>query len=181
MKIGIAQINPVIGDFPGNAKRILAAYRECLEAGADLVLTPELSLAGYPPRDLVFKSQFVPKCLQALDYLADETKEVPLVVGYVDHNHPTHHGKPFRNAAAWLENGEIKHRIFKTLLPTYDVFDERRYFAPGNGEKVDRTKSDYTRLGDVWATLLAAAGNPFEKFGIPLNGQTHRPIESLLA
>ncbi len=130
MKIGIAQINPVIGDFPGNAKRILAAYRECIEGGADLVLTPELSLAGYPPRDLVFKSQFVPKCLQALDYLAGETKEAPLIVGYVDHNHPTHHGKPFRNAAAWLQNGEITHRIFKTLLPTYDVFDERRYFEP---------------------------------------------------
>ncbi len=70
MKIGIAQINPVVGDFPGNAKRILAAYRECLDGGADLVLTPELSLVGYPPRDLVFKTQFVPKCLQALDYLA---------------------------------------------------------------------------------------------------------------
>ncbi|MFN9820822.1 MAG: nitrilase-related carbon-nitrogen hydrolase, partial [Akkermansiaceae bacterium] len=79
MKIGIAQINAVVGDFPGNAKRILAAYRECLEKGADLVVTPEMSLVGYPPRDLVFKSQFVPKCLQALDYLADETKAVPLL------------------------------------------------------------------------------------------------------
>lgn len=66
MNLGIAQINSVIGDFPGNVKRLLAAYRECLDAGADLVVTPELSLVGYPPRDLVFKSQFVPKCLQAL-------------------------------------------------------------------------------------------------------------------
>jgi NAD+ synthetase len=131
MNIGIAQINSVIGDFPGNVKRILAAYRECLEAGADLVMTPELSLVGYPPRDLVFKSQFVPKCLQALDYLAGEILEVPLLVGYVDHHHPSHPGKPFRNAAAWLENGVIQHHIWKTLLPTYDVFDERRYFEPG--------------------------------------------------
>ncbi len=130
MNIGIAQINAVIGDFPGNVKRLLAAYRECLEAGADLVLTPELSLVGYPPRDLVFKSQFVPKCLQALDYLAGEIREVPLLVGYVDHHSAGHPGKPFRNAAAWLENGEIRHRIWKTLLPTYDVFDERRYFEP---------------------------------------------------
>ena len=130
MNIGIAQINAVIGDFPGNVKRLLAAYRECLEAGADLVLTPELSLVGYPPRDLVFKSQFVPKCLQALDYLAGEIREVPLLVGYVDHHSAGHPGKPFRNAAAWLENGEICHRIWKTLLPTYDVFDERRYFEP---------------------------------------------------
>ncbi len=130
MKIGLAQINSVIGDFPGNVKRILAAYRECLEAGADLVVTPELSLVGYPPRDLVFKSQFVPKCLQALDYLAGEIREVPLLVGYVDHHHPARPGKPFRNAVAWLEQGKIQHRIWKTLLPTYDVFDERRYFEP---------------------------------------------------
>ena len=131
MKIGIAQINAVIGDFPGNVKRILAAYRECLEHGADVVITPELSLVGYPPRDLVLKSQFVPKCLQALDYLADEIREIPLLVGYVDHHHPSVPGKPFRNAAAWLENGKIQHRIWKTLLPTYDVFDESRYFEPG--------------------------------------------------
>jgi NAD+ synthetase len=131
MKIGIAQINAVVGDFPGNAKRILAAYRECLEKGADLVVTPEMSLVGYPPRDLVFKSQFVPKCLQALDYLADEIKAVPLLVGYVDF-FTGEFGKPYRNAAAWLEKGEIKARFFKTLLPTYDVFDERRYFEPGD-------------------------------------------------
>lgn len=130
MKIGIAQINAVVGDFPGNAKRILAAYRECLEKGADLVVTPEMSLVGYPPRDLVFKSQFVPKCLQALDYLADETKAVPLLVGYVDF-HTGEVGKPYRNAVAWLESGKIRERFFKTLLPTYDVFDERRYFEPG--------------------------------------------------
>jgi NAD+ synthase (glutamine-hydrolysing) len=130
MKIGIAQINAVIGDFPGNVKRILAAYRECLDAGAEVVVTPEMSLVGYPPRDLVFKSQFVPKCLQALDYLADEIAGVPLLVGYVDHHDTTAAGKPFRNAAAWLEAGQIQHRVWKTLLPTYDVFDERRYFEP---------------------------------------------------
>lgn len=130
MRIGIAQINTVVGDFPGNAKRILAAYRECLEKGAELVVTPEMSVVGYPPRDLVFKSQFVPKCLQALDYLADEVKAVPLLVGYVDF-HEGKIGKPFRNAAAWLEAGEVKARFWKTLLPTYDVFDERRYFEPG--------------------------------------------------
>jgi NAD+ synthetase len=131
MKIGIAQINGVIGDFPGNAKRLLQAYRECLEQGAELVVTPELSLCGYPPRDLVFKSQFVPKCLQALDYLAGETKEVPLLVGYVDHYESDRPGKPFRNAAAFLHRGEIVAKVWKTLLPTYDVFDERRYFEPG--------------------------------------------------
>lgn len=153
MKIGIAQINPVIGDFPGNARRILAAYRECLENGADIVITPELSLAGYPPRDLVYKSQFVPKCLQALDYLADETKEAPLIVGYVDHNHPTHKGKPFRNAVAWLEKGAVRHRVFKTLLPTYDVFDERRYFEPAESNQPVEWNGKHIGLTiceDIW-------------------------------
>ncbi len=153
MNIGIAQTNSVIGDFPGNVKRLLAAYRECQEAGADLVITPELSLVGYPPRDLVFKSQFVPKCLQALDYLAGEVREIPLLVGYVDHHHPTHPGKPFRNAVAWLETGKIHHRVWKTLLPTYDVFDERRYFEPSescepihwNGHRIGVTICE-----DIW-------------------------------
>ena len=152
MKIGIAQINAVVGDFPGNAKRILAAYRECLEKGADLVVTPEMSLVGYPPRDLVFKSQFVPKCLQALDYLADETKAVPLLVGYVDF-HEGEIGKPYRNAAAWLESGQIRKKFFKTLLPTYDVFDERRYFEPGQvGEPFEwmGNKIGVTICEDIW-------------------------------
>lgn len=152
MRIGIAQINAVVGDFPGNAKRILAAYRECLEKGAELVVTPEMSLVGYPPRDLVFKSQFVPKCLQALDYLADEVKAVPLIVGYVDF-HEGVVGKPFRNAAAWLEAGAVKARFWKTLLPTYDVFDERRYFEPGESGEAFVWKGK--RIGiticeDIW-------------------------------
>jgi len=104
MKVALAQINSVVGDFPANAKRILGAYREALELGAELVVTPEMSLVGYPPRDMVFKSQFVPRCLQALDYLAGEVGEVPLLVGYVDRcdKRP---GRPFRNAVAWLEDG----------------------------------------------------------------------------
>lgn len=152
MKVGIAQINGVVGDFPGNARRIMAAYRECLELGAELVVTPELSLVGYPPRDLVFKSQFVPRCLQALDYLADEVKDVPLIVGYVDFSEKET-GKPFRNAAAWLEGGAIRQKFFKTLLPTYDVFDERRYFEPG--ETCETIQWRGKRIGmticeDIW-------------------------------
>lgn len=153
MKIGIAQLNAVVGDFPGNAKRILAAYRECLEQGAELVVAPELALVGYPPRDLLFKSQFVQKCLQALDYLADEIKEVPLVLGYVDECRNDLVGKPFRNAAAFLYQGKVQHKIWKTLLPEYDVFDERRYFEPG--ESSDPIEWNGLRIGvticeDVW-------------------------------
>ncbi len=130
MKIGLAQINATVGDFPANAKRIVNAYREALDQGAELVVTPEMSLVGYPPRDLVFKSEFVSKCLQALDYLSSEIGEVPLLVGYVDRNESEVPGKPFRNAAAMLENGKIVAKVFKTLLPTYDIFDERRYYEP---------------------------------------------------
>ena len=130
MKIGLAQINGTVGDFPANAKRIVSAYREALDGGAEFVITPEMALVGYPPRDLVFKSGFVDKCLQALDYLGSEIGEVPLLVGYVDHNRGQEPGKPFRNGAALLEKGEVTARVFKTLLPTYDIFDERRYFEP---------------------------------------------------
>jgi len=153
MKIGLAQINAVVGDFPGNARRVLAAYRECIEQGAELVITPELALCGYPPRDLVFKSQFVPKCLQALDYLAGEIAAVPLLVGYVDHNESGRPGRPFRNAAAWLAGRAIQQKVWKTLLPSYDVFDETRYFEPG--EKCEPLVWNGLRLGiticeDIW-------------------------------
>ncbi len=153
MKIGLAQINGTVGDFPANAKRIVNAYREALDLGAEFVITPEMALVGYPPRDLVFKSGFVDKCLQALDYLAGEIGEVPLLVGYVDHNRGESPGKPFRNGAALLEDGEVVTRVFKTLLPTYDIFDERRYFEPA--ERCEPVQWRGRKLGiticeDVW-------------------------------
>lgn len=152
MKIALIQINAVVGDFPGNAKRILAGYREALEKGADLVVTPELSLVGYPPRDLVFKSQFVPRCLQALDYLKREVGEIPLLVGYVDRS-GKRPGRAFRNAVAWLEQGEIRETLYKTLLPTYDVFDEWRYFEPNEECRVVEfrgQKVGVTICEDIW-------------------------------
>ncbi len=153
MKIGLTQLNPTVGDFPGNAKRILAGYRECLDLGAELVLTPELSLVGYPPRDLVYKSQFIPKCLQALDYLAGEVGEVPLIVGYIDHNESSAPGRPFRNAAAVLHRGQLVAKVFKTQLPSYDVFDEHRYFEPA--EKCEPVEILGYQMGiticeDIW-------------------------------
>lgn len=132
MKIGIAQINSSIGDFPRNAKRIMQAYRACVDSGADIVITPELSLVGYPPRDLVTKARFVEKCLQALDYLADETGDVPLIVGYIDYHDFVQPGKSLRNAAAFLHQGEVRNKIWKTLLPSYDIFDENKYFEPSS-------------------------------------------------
>ncbi len=134
MRIGIAQINPTVGDLRGNFDRILGAYQRLAAAGAELVLAPELSTTGYPPQDLVFKSRFVPQNLEAVERLHACIGVVPLLVGYVDRNHGR--GRPFYNAAALLERGQPIRKSFKTLLPTYDVFDEDRYFEPGTGGEV---------------------------------------------
>jgi len=130
MKIGFAQINPTIGDIASNRDKILSAYRALVADGADIVLTPELALTGYPPLDLLFESDFVPRNLKALDELAASIEAVPLVVGYADFHKGT--GNAFRNAAAVLQAGQITARVFKSLLPTYDVFDEARYFEPAD-------------------------------------------------
>src|SRR6478672_7692790 len=134
MRIGIAQINPTVGDLRGNFERILRAYQNLAAQGAELVLFPELATTGYPPQDLVFKSRFVPQNLELLERLQSCIGEAPLLVGYVDRNEGR--GKPFFNAAALLERGQPMRKTFKTLLPTYDVFDEDRYFEPGHGGEI---------------------------------------------
>ncbi len=127
MKIGLAQINTIVGDLPGNRKKILEAYRQLVQQGAELVVFPELAVTGYPPRDLLFKSAFVPDNLQSLDAIAEATGTVPALVGFVQPN-PSEKGRRFFNAAAWCERGKVRHVARKCLLPTYDVFDEDRYF-----------------------------------------------------
>src|SRR5246127_647701 len=128
MKIGFAQIDPTVGDLRGNCERIISAYERLAAAGAELVLTPELALTGYPPQDLVFKSRFVPENLAALEELHSRVGPAALLVGFVDRNEGK--GKPFHNAAALLERGKPIRVAHKSLLPTYDVFDEDRYFQP---------------------------------------------------
>jgi NAD+ synthase (glutamine-hydrolysing) len=134
MRVGFAQINTTVGDIKPNAEKILAAYREASRQGAQLVMTPELALTGYPPQDLVFKSGFVPQTLEQLRGLHEEIGTVPLLVGYVDFN-PKKTGKPFVNSCAVLERDRPIRKIFKTLLPTYDVFDEARYFEPADDQQ----------------------------------------------
>jgi NAD+ synthetase len=132
MKVALAQINTTVGDLRGNCERILDAYRRGAATGAQLVITPELAITGYPPRDLLAKKRFVDDNLQALNELATSIGETALVVGYVDVN-PQRPGRPHFNAAAMVRDGKIVARRFKTLLPTYDVFDEDRYFQPASG------------------------------------------------
>ena len=151
MKIGFAQINPTVGDLSGNFERILGAYERLAEAGADLVLTPELAITGYPPQDLVFKSQFVPQNLEVLDKLQARLRGAALLVGYVERNQGR--GKPFHNAAALLQPGAPISKTFKSLLPTYDVFDEDRYFEPGCNPAplmLGSTKIGVTICEDIW-------------------------------
>jgi NAD+ synthase (glutamine-hydrolysing) len=128
MKIGFAQINSTVGDLRGNFERILAAYKRLSAAGAELILTPELAITGYPPQDLVFKSRFVPQNFEVLERLHACVDRAALLVGFVDRNQGR--GKPFHNAAALLEAGQPIRKTHKSLLPTYDVFDEDRYFEP---------------------------------------------------
>jgi NAD+ synthetase len=128
MKVGFVQINPTVGDLRGNFEKIAAAYQRLSAAGADLVLTPELAITGYPPQDLVFKSDFVPQNLAILQELHSLVGSAALLVGFVEPNHGR--GKPFHNAAALLEKGAPPQKTYKSLLPTYDVFDEDRYFEP---------------------------------------------------
>jgi NAD+ synthase (glutamine-hydrolysing) len=129
MKIGFAQINTTVGDFTGNCARIAAAYHELCAAGADIVLTPELAVTGYPPQDILFKSRFVPENLAALERLHAEVRSAALMVGFIDMNR-SENGRHFHNAAAVLEAGQKRQVVHKSLLPTYDVFDEARYFEP---------------------------------------------------
>ena len=129
MKIGLLQTNTTVGDFDANAERILDGYHEAMERGAEMVVTPELAVSGYPPQDLVFKSQFVPRNLEKLRWLHDRVGDVPLVVGFVDTN-DGRAGNLFRNGAALLQRKRPARVTYKSLLPTYDVFDEGRYFQP---------------------------------------------------
>ena len=130
MKIGLAQINSTVGDLAGNARKIIDSCRALERQGAEIILTPELVLTGYPPQDLLFQSDFVPASLRMLDEIHSATESAAWIVGCVQWN-SSPEGKPLFNAAAVLERGKPIHWVFKTLLPTYDVFNEARYFQPG--------------------------------------------------
>ena len=152
MKIGLLQLNSTIGDFQANREKLLSAYREAVSRAADFVLAPELFLCGYPPRDLLQREDFVEANLAALSETAAGAGAVPLCVGYVEQNRDRP-GKPLRNAAAVLQNGAVVWRTMKSLLPTYDVFDEDRYFEPARAVEVfmfNGRKLGITICEDIW-------------------------------
>jgi NAD+ synthase (glutamine-hydrolysing) len=134
MKIALAQINPTVGDITGNCRKILEFIERAKARGAKVVVFPELSVIGYPPKDLLLKPQFVDDNIRGVQHIASRVSGIDAVVGYAEKNaQPI--GRPLHNAVAVLRDGKIISRHFKTLLPTYDVFDESRYFEPGADER----------------------------------------------
>ncbi len=152
MKITIAQLNFLIGDFTGNVDKMLEAVKTAKEDGADIICFSELATCGYPPRDFLEFDDFIRQAEKAIKRLAKAAKKIAIVVGSPARN-PVVEGKDLFNAAYFLADGKIKHIAHKALLPTYDVFDEYRYFEPGNEFKIVRYKGKRIALTvceDIW-------------------------------
>ncbi|MSU51562.1 MAG: NAD+ synthase [Opitutus sp.] len=135
MRFGLAQLNPTVGDLAGNRRKIIDAYAALVAQGAELVVFPELAVCGYPPRDLLFKRRFVPDVTDSLAEIAAVVGAVPALIGTVEAN-STGRGRPFFNSAAFCYRGKVAAVGRKCLLPTYDVFDEDRYFEPATSPTI---------------------------------------------
>ena len=140
MKIAIAQTNPIIGDFDYNFRKIKHFSEKAVDLSCDLVVFSELVVSGYPPQDFLEKRDFVEANHSCLNRLLSTIRGIGVLCGFVDKN-PADRGKPLYNSAVLFEDGNILHKVDKRLLPTYDVFDERRYFEPG------RESTPYTYKG----------------------------------
>jgi NAD+ synthase/NAD+ synthase (glutamine-hydrolysing) len=135
VKIALGQINPTIGDFTGNSKKIIESARQALDRGAQMVLFPELAVCGYPPRDLLEKPAFVERSQQVVNEIARAVPQITVICGFVSPA-KVETGKSVMNSAAVLREGSVQFVQSKMLLPTYDVFDESRYFDPAESQKL---------------------------------------------
>jgi len=152
MKIALAQVNYLIGDFEGNTKKIIECIRKARLQKADLVIFAELSVCGYPPRDFLEFDDFILRCNTQIDIIASECKDIAAIIGAPSVNH-AHKGKPLFNSAYFLEQGKIKAVVHKSLLPNYDIFDEYRYFEPNrsfNTIEFQGVKIALTICEDLW-------------------------------
>ena len=130
MKLALLQLNPTVGDLEGNAERILAQAQTAALQNPDLMITSELALLGYPPRDLLLNRGFVQRAWKVLEDLAQQLAGLPPVLVGIAEPNPAKQGRPLFNSAVLLHRGQLGPTLRKTLLPTYDVFDEDRYFEP---------------------------------------------------
>jgi NAD+ synthase (glutamine-hydrolysing) len=152
MKIALAQLNYHIGNFESNQRKMLESIEEAKEAGADLVCFAELATCGYPPRDFLEFDDFIEKSNKVVEKLADAARGIAVVVGAPARN-PKPEGKNLFNAAYFLYEGKILHKAYKALLPTYDIFDEYRYFEPASSFKPVEFKGHKIALTiceDIW-------------------------------
>jgi len=161
IRIAVGQINTKIADFAGNKQKIIDYSRRAAAAGADMIVFPELSVCGYPPLDLLTYRDFVERNRETVRELCRELpEETAAVIGYVDLN-DTGTGKPLKNTAAVIINGEIVFQQAKTLLPTYDVFDEDRYFEPASERVPFRWKGrsfGFVICEDMWVKNVGDLG-----------------------
>ena len=162
MKIALAQTNPIIGDFEGNLKRLLDSIEKARHLKADLCVFPELCITGYPPLDLLERPEFIDQNLKALDTLTRQVKGIAVIAGYISRTSKKI-GKELQNTAALISDGRIVSTHIKMLLPTYDVFDERRYFEPADDVHIVEFKGrklgisiceDIWNDADFWPTRL---------------------------
>src|ERR1700691_6168046 len=154
MRIALGQINPTVGDLSGNVALMVRFAREAAARNAELIVFPELSITGYPPRDLVEKPSFIERSEKAVEQLAEATKDlrISIIAGYVGRSHkPT--GKQATNSAAVIRSGRVVMRQTKILLPTYDVFDEARNFVAADKQSIWMTEAGNIALTiceDAW-------------------------------
>ncbi|MCF8231164.1 MAG: NAD+ synthase [Bacteroidales bacterium] len=152
MKVALAQLNYIIGDFEGNRQKIIDSVKRAKSQHADLVVFAELAISGYPPRDFLEFDDFVQRCNDSIYDIATYTDGIGVIIGLPTFN-PPGKGKKLRNSAAFLCNGEVESFFHKTLLPNYDVFDEYRYFEPNNNFEVLEYKGKkiaVTVCEDMW-------------------------------
>ncbi len=164
MKICLAQINPTVGDFEQNVKKI-CRFINTAKKRADLIVFPEMCIVGYPPKDLLELSGFVDSNLKALEEVKKNVTGISAIVGFVDRN-VGHRGKNLYNAAAYINNKEIVSRHYKSLLPTYDVFDEDRYFEPAHSislAKISGRRSGISICEDAWGANVVWPGKIHHK------------------
>lgn len=170
MKILLAQLNPTVGDIFGNQQKILKAIDAAQKAQCDMMVTSELALLGYPPEDLLLLSQFVTQAEEALKPIIEASKKIVVIVGTIRQN-PNPAGKPLFNSAAVCVNGNLVGYQDKMLLPTYDVFSERRYFEAAAGNKawkIHGHQIGITICEDIW-----------QHSGSLRNGYLHDPVKLL--